>query len=68
MGIKDLEKIENTESEEYRNLVRSINSQFENLYEKLNYYSINESGFYLKLAYKCFENEIARELNNKNSE
>lgn len=62
MSIKNLEKIDNTESEEYRKLVKNINSQFESLSEILNHYSINESRFYLKIAYKCFEREIAKEI------
>ncbi len=64
MSIKDLEKIEDTESERYRSLVNNINTQFEKLYRTLNHYSIKESGFYLTLAYKCFEKEIAKELQN----
>lgn len=64
MSIMEIAKIKQTESDEYRKLVSSIHSQFEDLYKKMQTYAINESLLYLKLAYKCFEKAVAEDLNN----
>lgn len=62
MSIMETAKIEDTDSEEYRSLVSGINCQFENLYQTLSRYFIKESGFYVLLAYKCFEKAVDSEL------
>lgn len=65
MTIMEIAKIDNVESDEYRNLVHGINNKFEDLYKTLNRYAIKESSYYIGLAYKYFEKAVDNELRSR---
>ena len=53
---------ENTNSEEYCQQFGQIYSQLKNLEKTMKRYSLNDSLYFIQLTQKCFENEIAKEL------
>ncbi len=55
-------KIKKVSSEKYCRLVSQIYYQLKNLEKTMKLYSLNDSLYFIQLAQKCFENEIAKEI------
>jgi len=62
MSILETANINNVETDEYYKLVGQIYSQLKNLERTTKHYSLNDTHYFIQLAQKCFENEIAKEL------
>ena len=54
-------KIKNINSEEYCRLIGQIYPQLKRLEKTMKHYSLNDSLYFIQLAQKCFEKEIAQE-------
>lgn len=55
-------KSDSNSSEEYCQLVNQIHCQLKNLEKTMKHCSFNDSLYFIQLAQKCFENEIAKGL------
>lgn len=64
MSIIKIAQIDDTNSQEYLELISRIYYKFENLCRLTNFYALRDSFDYLLKAKKCFEQEVSEELKN----
>ena len=64
MSIIKIAQIDDTNSQEYLELISRIYYKFENLHRLTSFYALSESSDYLLKAKKCFEQEVSKELKN----
>lgn len=62
MSTTKTPKIKNINPEEYFQLVNQIYQQLNNLEKTMKNYSLKDSVYFIQLTQKCFENEIAKEI------
>jgi len=62
MSTTKKSETKNTNSAEYCQQASQIYSQLKNLEKIMKNYSLNDSLYFIQLTQKCFENEIAKEL------
>ena len=62
MSTTKISEIKSINSEEYCKLISQIYGQLKALEKTMKHYSLNDSLYFIQLAQKCFENEIAEEL------
>lgn len=62
MNTARISKIKNLHSEASCQSVRQMYNQLKNLEKTMKLYSLNDSLYFIQLTQKCFENEVAKEL------
>ena len=60
MNIAKKSKIKNIDLENYYQTVNQIYNQLKSLEKTMKHYSLKDSLYFIQLAQKCFENEIAK--------
>ena len=61
MNTIKISEIKDINSKEYCRLISQIYYQLKELEKTMKHYSLNNSLHFIKLAQKCFKNEIAKE-------
>lgn len=62
MSILKMAQLTDPDSEEYLELISNIYKQFENLSKTMKLYALTESHFYIQLARRCFDEEVAKDF------
>lgn len=60
MNILKTSKIKSINSEEYCHLISQMYSQLKKMEKTMKRYSLNDSLYFIQLAQKCFENDVAK--------